>query len=69
MIQGVVAHISDKAKPGFYSVKAICKKATVTANFEVAPPRTPTSVKPAQGRQVSKIPVGARQTGGGGTVR
>ncbi len=82
VIQGAVAHISDKAKPGFYAVKATCKKITVTTNFEVTPPRTPTSTtkppkptkpasstKPAPGRQVSKVPVGAPQTGGGGTAR
>jgi hypothetical protein len=84
VIQGAVAHISDKATPGYYSVKAICEKTTVMANFEVTPPRTPTSTtkppkatptrpsssaKPASGRQVSKVPVGAPQTGGGGTVR
>ncbi|WP_414935743.1 hypothetical protein [Amycolatopsis sp. cmx-11-51] len=84
VILGAVAHISDKAKPGFYAVKATCKTATVTINLEVAPGKTPTltpppttkppkqtppktvpSVKPAAGRQVSKIPVGAPQTGGG----
>lgn len=87
VILGAVAHISDKAKPGFYAVKATCKTTTVTINLEVAPGKTPTAtpppttkpskgtppksvqpVKPAVGRQVSKIPVGAPQTGGGGTV-
>ncbi|HET6290607.1 MAG TPA: hypothetical protein VFG15_28165 [Amycolatopsis sp.] len=82
MILGAVAHISDKAKPGFYAVKATCKTATVTINLEIAPVKTPTvspspSAKPtkaappkavpAAGRQVSKVPVGAPQTGGGGS--
>ncbi len=84
VILGAVAHIGDKAKPGFYAVKATCKKTTVTINLEVTPGKTPTPppstskpskaspsksgspVKPASGRQVSKIPVGAPQTGGGG---
>ncbi|WP_410656393.1 hypothetical protein [Amycolatopsis sp. lyj-112] len=81
VIQGAVAHINDKARPGFYAIKAICKKKTMTANLEIVPakPPTPTSakppkptkstspVKPTVGGQVSKIPVGAPQTGGGAT--
>ncbi|RSM54515.1 hypothetical protein DMH03_35975 [Amycolatopsis sp. WAC 01376] len=83
VILGTVAHISDKAKPGFYAVKATCKTTTVTINLEVAPVKTPAptlppapSAKPTKAtppkavpaagrRQVSKIPVGAPQTGGG----
>ncbi|OXM55486.1 hypothetical protein CFP71_17470 [Amycolatopsis thailandensis] len=88
VIQGAVAHIGDKARPGFYAVTAICKTKTVTINLEVAavptssssgkPPKPTVStgkpvppgssvapVKPGAGRQVSKIPVGAPQTGGG----
>lgn len=81
VIQGAVAQISDKARPGFYAIKATCKKKTMTANLEIVPVKTPTPtkppkptksaspVKPAVGGQVSKIPVGAPQTGGGGTAR
>ncbi|MEV6912332.1 hypothetical protein [Amycolatopsis sp. NPDC051071] len=86
VILGAVAHIGDKARPGFYAVKATCKTTTVTINLEVVPGKTSTPaptpsqppkatpsksdspVKPAVGRQVSKIPVGAPQTGGGGTA-
>jgi len=88
VIQGAVAHIDDKARPGFYAVTAVCKTKTVTINLEVAavppssssskPPKPSVSsskpvppgssvvpVRPGSGRQVSKIPVGAPQTGGG----
>ncbi|MFC3451946.1 hypothetical protein [Amycolatopsis speibonae] len=86
VILGAVAHIDDKARPGFYAVTALCKTKTVTINLEVAavptssnkPPKPTTStgktmppgssaapVRPGSDRQVSKIPVGAPQTGGG----
>ncbi|WP_181771682.1 hypothetical protein [Amycolatopsis pittospori] len=85
VIQGTVAHIGDKARPGFYAVTAVCKKTTMTANLQILPDKTATPaptpkphkptpsksvspVKPASGGQVSKIPVGAPQTGGGGTA-
>ncbi|UMP01942.1 hypothetical protein [Amycolatopsis sp. EV170708-02-1] len=87
VIQGAVAHIDAAARPAFYTITAICKTTTITANLQVVPGKTPTSSskppapkptvlpkpsspgKPASGRQVSKIPVGAPQTGGGGTAR
>ncbi|MFI7118448.1 hypothetical protein [Amycolatopsis sp. NPDC049868] len=80
VIQGAVAHIDAEARPAFYAITAICKTTTITANLQVVPDKTPTSSskpkptvlpkpsspgKPASGRQVSKIPVGAPQTGGG----
>ncbi|OXM49882.1 hypothetical protein [Amycolatopsis alba] len=82
VIQGAVAHIDAKARPAFYAITATCGKTTITANLQILPGKTPTSsnkptsrppssvsvVKPASGRQVSKIPVGAPQTGGGGTA-
>ncbi|GAB3708956.1 hypothetical protein GCM10027598_13800 [Amycolatopsis oliviviridis] len=83
VIQGAVAHVNDKARPGFYAVTAVCKTKAVTINIEVTavptssvkPPKPTASpskpappgaaIKPGSGRQVSKIPVGAPQTGGG----
>ncbi|MEC3981577.1 hypothetical protein [Amycolatopsis sp. H20-H5] len=79
-IQAAVATVHQGARPGFYPLEAFCDKARVTINFEVRapgpssvvkPPSThaaPSSSRTVTGHQVSKVPVGAPQTGGGATA-
>lgn len=73
-IFGAVGHVHRGLRNGFYQVIAYCGGIAYRTNFEVKgakPPATtspaPTK-KPGHGGQVSRIPAGAPQTGGGGVA-
>lgn len=77
LIVNAVGHVRKGLSTGFYRVDAVCGKVSLHTNFQVigAPPKPttppPTATKkpkPRTGNQVSRIPVGAPQTGGGGTA-
>lgn len=77
LIVNAVAHVHKDLRNGFYRVTAVCGKLTLATNFEVVgakpkptspAPSTTKKPKPRTGNQVTKIPTGAPQTGGGGTA-
>lgn len=77
LIVNAVGHVRKDLRDGFYPVKAVCGKVSLKVNFQVLgakpKPTAPTTTttkkpKPRTGNQVSRIPVGAPQTGGGGTA-
>jgi len=77
LIMDAVGHVRKGLSTGFYRVSAVCGKVTLFTNFQVIgpPPKTTTPApattkkpQPRTGNQVSRIPVGAPQTGGGGTA-
>ncbi|WP_326568314.1 hypothetical protein VSH64_42200 [Amycolatopsis rhabdoformis] len=62
-----LADVNKDAKPGTYTVTFLCGKLKVSQGFKVLPAKdaaTPTKPQPTQPKQVSKVPVGAPQTGG-----
>lgn len=78
LIMDAVAHVHKDLRNGFYAVTAVCGKVTLKTNFEVVGARPkPTTTKPSvtkkpqpkAGNQVRRIPLGAPQTGAGGTAR
>jgi hypothetical protein len=73
LIMDAVGHVHKDAKTGLYQVSAVCGKVTLKWNFDVKAPVTTTKPVPAgntphRGHQVGRVPVGAPQTGGGGTA-
>jgi hypothetical protein len=57
------ATVKKAAKPGVHKVSFDCGGATITTSFTVLTPQSPVKTG-----QVTKVPAGAPQTGGGGTA-
>jgi hypothetical protein len=66
------ATVKKGAKVGSHKVSFDCGGATITTSFTLLTPKAPPSSTvpsvPAAGQQVTKVPKGAPQTGGGGTA-
>lgn len=66
------ATVKKDIKPGVYKVSFDCGGAPISTSFTLLAPKptpTPTPKAPApSGNQVTKVPSGAPQTGGGGTA-
>jgi hypothetical protein len=58
------ATVKKNVKPGVYKVSFDCGGAKITTSFTVLTPKPPVKT----GQQVTKVPAGAPQTGGGGTA-
>ncbi|MFF4592982.1 hypothetical protein [Amycolatopsis sp. NPDC001370] len=59
-----LADVNKNAKPGTYTVTFLCGKAKLTESFKVLPAKDAVATPPTTPKQVTKVPVGAPQTGG-----
>ncbi|MEV6901298.1 hypothetical protein [Amycolatopsis sp. NPDC051372] len=58
------ADVNKNAKPGTYTVTFLCGKAKLTQSFKVLPAKDAVVTTPTTPKQVTKVPMGAPQTGG-----
>ncbi|MEV4600085.1 hypothetical protein AB0K15_22120 [Amycolatopsis sp. NPDC049253] len=63
-VHQTLADVNKNAKPGTYTVTFLCGKAALRQSFKVLPAEDAAVTTPTAPKQVTKVPVGAPQTGG-----